>query len=69
MVIDDSNICGKYSITYREVESSCCTPETNVTHSLYVNQTQIQKLFLSPLEQTGGSKHCSFSLAELLVLH
>ena len=28
-----SYICGEHSITYKDVESLCCTPETNGTLS------------------------------------
>ena len=30
MVTDGSYNCGEHIIMYREVESLCCTPETNV---------------------------------------
>ena len=35
---DSSYTCNEHSITYKLVESLCCTPETNVT--LGVNYTQ-----------------------------
>ena len=31
MVTGGSYTCGEHSMTYRDVESRCCTPETNVT--------------------------------------
>lgn len=40
MVTQGSYACGEQSIMYREVESLCYTPETNVT--LCVNYTQIK---------------------------
>ena len=40
MVTDGNYTCGsEHSITYRDVESLCCTPATNIT--LCVNCTQI----------------------------
>ena len=42
MVTDGSYICGEHNITPRDdVESLCCTPETNVT--LCVNHHSILK--------------------------
>ena len=41
MVTDGSYTCSEHSITYRVVQSLCCTPETNVT--LYVNDMSIKK--------------------------
>ena len=41
MVTDGSCTCGEHSITYRVVESLCCTPEANLT--LCVNYTSIKK--------------------------
>ena len=38
MVTGGSYTCGEHSITYREIESLCCTSEMNVT--LCVNYTQ-----------------------------
>ena len=38
MVTVDSYTCDECSITYRDVESLCCTPETNIT--LCVKYTQ-----------------------------
>ena len=31
MVTDGSYTCGERSVTYRDIESLCCTPETNVS--------------------------------------
>lgn len=39
MVTD--SVCGEHSLTYRFVQSLCCTPETDKT--LYVNSTSIEK--------------------------
>ena len=36
---DGNYTCGEHSVTSRDVESLCCTPETNIT--LCVNFTQI----------------------------
>jgi len=41
MVAGASYTCGEHSITYRLVESLCCTPETNTIFC--VNYTSIKK--------------------------
>ena len=41
MVMDGSYTSDEHSMTYRAVESLCCTLETNVT--LYVNYTSINQ--------------------------
>ena len=43
MVTEVDYNCCEHKITYREVKSLCCTPETNVTAC--VNYTQIKKKF------------------------
>jgi len=41
MVTEVSYTCGEHRMTYREVESLCCIPESKVTS--YVNYTQKKK--------------------------
>ena len=41
MVTDGSHPCGEHIMIYREVESLCGTPETNIT--LSVNYTEVKK--------------------------
>ena len=41
LVTDGSYACGEHSITFRDVESLCCIPETKVM--LRVNYTQFFK--------------------------
>ena len=41
MIDVNQTYCGDYFTIYTNIESSCCTPETNII--LYVNGTYIEK--------------------------
>lgn len=69
MVTNGSSTGGEHSITYRDVESLCCTPETNIT--LCVTYTQKKNFNLKIHEfmyfkQTG--KICCILLDILRVI-
>lgn len=43
MVIDGSYTSDENSIIYKEVDSLCCTPQTNIVYKLYSNNTNGKK--------------------------
>ena len=47
MVTDGSDTCGEHNIRYRDVESLCCTPKTNVTLCVtYIRRKKLIKKLL-----------------------